>query len=188
MMSPRSWSIVAAASFAACTGNVATEPGSPADGGVLDAAPDAISHADAGGTCRTEPPTVHRPTAATCPSNAPDAGTDSGVPSCMAPKDACLADSDCGATGVCDCQTPRCSVPFPVSGNVCVPSDCRVDSDCTCGFCAGDTSCGQLQGYHCTTPQDECSTDTDCQDGGPFTQCHWSTDHFACVEGVGCPG
>jgi len=142
-----------------------------------------------GGTCRTEPPTLHRPAASACPSHVSDAGADSGVVGCMPPHDACLVDSDCGSTGgVCDCESPRCAEPFAVAGNVCVSSNCRVDSDCGCGFCAGDTSCGGIDAYHCTTPHDTCSTDADCQDGGTLTQCRWSTDHWACVEAMGCPG
>jgi hypothetical protein len=181
------------AALAACSGSVTQgappDSGLASDGGTTtDTGADAISHPDAAGTCRTEPPTVHRPSATTCPSHETDAGSDSGFVSCMTPHDACLVDSDCGTTGVCDCESPRCTEPFAVSGNVCVPSDCHVDSDCACGFCAGDTSCGGLDAYHCTTPQDECSTDADCQDGGPLTECHWSTNHWACVQGMACPG
>jgi hypothetical protein len=106
----------------------------------------------------------------------------------MPPHDACLVDSDCGDAGVCLCETPRCVVPFPVAGNVCLGGNCRVDSDCACGFCAGEMSCGGIDGFWCTTPQDECSTDGDCQDGGSFTQCRYQTDHWACVQGMGCPG
>jgi hypothetical protein len=131
---------------------------------------------------------VHRPSASTCPAHVPDAGSDASTPGCMPPHDACLVDSDCGSSGVCDCQEPRCSHPFPSTGNVCVPSDCRVDSDCACGYCAADVSCAGTSAYHCTTPHDECSTDADCEDGGTFSQCHWSTDHWACIEGMACPG
>ncbi len=161
----------------------------PGDGGTVDTGADAIAHPDGGGgTCRTEPPMVHRPSASTCPSHTTDAGADSGTLGCMPPHDACLVDSDCGATGVCDCEAPRCTEPFPLSGNVCLPSDCHVDSDCACGFCAGDSSCGGLDSFHCTTPHDECTTDADCQDGSTLTQCHWSTDHWACAQGTACPG
>jgi hypothetical protein len=146
------------------------------------------AHGGGGGTCRTEPPTLHRQAVSACPSHVSDAGADSGLVGCMPPHDGCLVDSDCGSTGVCDCESPRCAEPFAVAGNVCVSSDCRVDSDCACGFCAGDTSCGGIDAYHCTTPHDTCSTDADCQDGGTLTECRWSTDHWACVEAMGCPG
>jgi hypothetical protein len=180
------------AALAACSGSASTSThpgdGGPDAGGSADAGGDAVSHDDAGGTCGTEPPATHRSSAATCPSHETDAGVDSGFVGCMSPHDACLVDSDCGSTGVCECEAPRCAEPFAVAGNVCVPSNCHVDSDCACGFCAGDTSCGGIDGYYCTTPHDECSTDADCQDGGTLTQCRWSSDHWACVEAMGCPG
>jgi hypothetical protein len=180
--------------LAACSGGTQTtthggDGGTGSDSGEgADVGADVVIHGDSGGTCRTEPPTNHRPSAATCPPHESDAGADSGMVGCMSPMDACLVDSDCGATGVCECETPRCTEPFAVRGNVCLPSNCRVDSDCACGFCAGEPSCGGIDAYYCTTPHDECSTDADCQDGGSFTQCRWSTDHWACVEGMGCPG
>ncbi len=174
--------------LAACSGNVTSPAHSDDAGGGGDTGTDAGTHPDGGGTCRTTPPTLHRPAAAACEAHVSDAGADTGVGPCMQPHDACLVDSDCGSTGVCDCETPRCTVPFPIAGNVCVPSDCRIDSDCACGYCAADRSCGGVDSYHCTTPRDECSTDADCQDGGSFTQCRWSTDHWACVQGMGCPG
>jgi hypothetical protein len=173
--------------LAACSGSTTQQGSQTAEGGT-DAGGDVITHPDAGGTCRTEPPPQHRPAASACPSHETDAGADSGVVSCMTPHDACLVDSDCGSTGVCDCEAPRCAEPFAVAGNVCVPADCRVDSDCACGFCAADTSCGGIDAYHCTTPRDECSTDADCQDGGALGQCRWATDHWGCVEAMGCPG
>jgi hypothetical protein len=171
--------------LAACSGGVqSTAHG--ADGGGGDVV---VTQGDGGGACRTAPPTVHRPSAGgTCPSHTSDAGADAGMTGCMPPHDACLVDSDCGATGVCECQQPRCTFPFPAYGNVCVPGDCRIDSDCACGYCAADISCGGTNAYHCTTPHDECSTDGDCQDGSSFTQCRWSTDRWACVQGMGCPG
>jgi hypothetical protein len=179
MLAPAAWS---------CGGSSSTTSG--ADSGVhADAGGDVVvTHSEGGGTCRSAPPTIHRPSAGTCPSHETDAGADAGLSGCMPPKDACLTDSDCGATGVCDCEAPRCAEPFAVAGNVCIASNCRVDSDCACGFCAGDTSCGGLDGYYCTTPQDECSTDADCQDGGSPMQCRWSTNRWACVAEVGCPG
>jgi hypothetical protein len=183
------------APLAGCSGSTQTtvhggDGGAGTDSGeVGDTGADVVSPpGDAGGSCRTEPPTTHRPSASTCSSHETDAGVDSGFVGCMPPHDACLVDSDCGSTGVCDCETPRCTEPFAVAGNVCLPSNCRIDSDCACGFCAGEPSCGGIDAYYCTTPHDECSTDADCQDGGMFTQCRWSTDRWACVEGMGCPG
>ncbi|HEY1696275.1 MAG TPA: hypothetical protein VGG39_29120 [Polyangiaceae bacterium] len=178
LLAPAGWS---------CGGSSSSTSG--ADSGVhADAGGDVLTNPEAGGTCRSAPPTIHRASAGTCPSHETDEGADAGLPGCTPPHDACLADSDCGATGVCDCEAPRCTEPFAVAGNVCLPSNCRVDSDCACGFCAGDTSCGGLDGYYCTTPQDECSTDADCQDGASSMQCRWSAARWACVVAVGCPG
>ncbi|HEY5241055.1 MAG TPA: hypothetical protein VIJ22_06305 [Polyangiaceae bacterium] len=173
---------------ASCGASSSTTSGNGGADSGTDAGGDVVAHPDAGGTCRSTPPAIHRPTAGACPSHETDAGVDSGLSGCMPPDDACLVDSNCGATGVCDCEAPRCAEPFAVAGNVCVPAECHVDSDCTCGFCAGDTSCGGLDGYYCTTPQDGCSTDADCQEGGSPMQCKWSTDRWACVAAVGCPG
>jgi hypothetical protein len=153
-----------------------------------DAGVDVVTRPDGGAACRTEAPTYHRPSASACPSHETDAGADSGILGCMPPHDACLVDSDCGGSGVCDCESPRCAQPFARTGNVCLSGNCRVDSDCACGFCAAELSCGGLDGYWCTTPLDECSTDGDCQDGGASSQCRWSTDHWACVVAMGCPG
>ncbi len=173
----------------ACGASSSTAAGGDAHSGIrAEGGSDVVVHQEAGGSCRTAPPTIHRPTTSACTSNETDAGADSGIPGCMPPHDACLVDSDCGTTGVCDCEQPRCTEPFAVAGNVCLSANCRVDSDCACGFCAGDQSCAGLDGYFCTTPQDECSTDADCQSGGSAMQCHWSTDRWACVAAQGCPG
>ena len=193
--------------LAACSGND-TQPAHGADGGFdagadvvpqrdagadvvpqPDAGADVESPPDAGGACRTAPPTLHRPTASACPSHETDAGVDSGLPRCGSPHDFCLVDSDCGSTGVCECLTPACTAPINTRGNVCVtPSDCHVDSDCACGFCAADTGCYGIDAYHCTTPYDECSTAADCPEGGTLTQCRWSIDHWACIARMACPG
>jgi hypothetical protein len=156
--------------------------------GTNEAGVDVASHPDGGGACRTQAPTYHRPSATACPSHETDAGPDSGVVGCMPPHDACLVDSDCSGSGVCDCESPRCAQPFARTGNVCLAGNCRVDSDCACGFCAGDLSCAGTTGYFCTTPLDECSTDADCQGGATTRQCRWSTDHWACINASGCPG
>jgi hypothetical protein len=164
--------------------------------GATDAAGDALGPPDGagdvvirpdGGVCRTDPPTYHRPSAAACPSHSPDAGFDSGLVDCP-PNDACLVDSDCADAGVCECNTPHCVEPFGVSGNVCLPSNCHVDSDCACGFCAGEQSCGGIDAYYCTTPLDECATDADCRQDGSYASCRWKTDHWGCVPAMGCPG
>jgi hypothetical protein len=186
--------------LAACGGAAATTPEGDAGGdatgtadantdatGTTDSGGDVVTRPDAGDACRTDAPTYHRSSAAACPSHETDAGADSGV-GCMPAYDACLVDSDCGGSGVCDCEVPRCTHPYATTGNVCLPGNCRVDSDCACGFCAGEPSCGGLDGYWCTTPLDECSTNADCEDAGTSSGCRWSTDHWACVMLMACPG
>jgi hypothetical protein len=168
---------------AAGRGDSGNAPPPPTDaGGVVVARP------DGGGACRAEPPSYHRPSAMACPSHETDAGRDSGILGCDPPHDACLVDSDCGGSGVCDCEDPRCTHPFATTGNVCLLGNCRVDSDCACGFCAAELTCGGLAGYWCTTPLDECATNADCQDGGTGSVCGWSMDHWACGPATPCPG
>lgn len=161
----------------------------------LDASADAPRLEAGGGeagACR--PDVVHRGTASACPSNA-DAGViDAGPSTCghtIVPHDACLTDADCagahGAMGVCVCQSPQgegCGVPA-VTGNACVPANCRVDSDCTpCARCRAEQSCGAITGYYCESTADECSSNTDCGTGF----CTFQGDHFACQNNVACAG
>jgi hypothetical protein len=144
---------------------------SNADGGV-DASRDgakgdaAEEGRDSSHACRGPAGTIHRPEAATCPSNAND---DAGCN--IKPHDQCLTDSNCSDGGLCLCETPilagqPCPGGVPLySGNVCLPSNCRVDSDCSpCGSCLGEYACGDVTGFYCQTPEDECAPN-----GGPGT-------------------
>lgn len=180
-----------------CLLTLAIACGSSKGGG--SAVPDASADSPRGegggseaGTCRAD--VVHRPSAASCPSNA-DAGViDAGPSTCgqpIVPHDACLIDSDCagahGAAGVCVCQAPHgegCGVGV-VTGNACVPANCHVDSDCSpCARCRIEESCGATTGYYCESPADECSSNADC--GSGF--CTYQGDHFACQNDVACAG
>jgi hypothetical protein len=83
--------------------------------------------------------------------------------------DACSTDGDCGKGGVCACGLPASTGRYP---NVCLSGNCRVDSDCGCGYCSPTygTSCGAyggVIGYYCHTPEDECTNDDQCTEGGP---------------------
>ena len=76
---------------------------------------------------------------------------------------------------------------------VCVANNCKVDSDCGCGYCspsvdptctpAGDVDWGVF-GYCCHTPQDTCVNDTDCGTSTTNVQgfCAYSPEigHWAC--------
>ena len=105
--------------------------------------------------------------------------------------DQCLSDSDCGATGVCSCKGETREFGAQSYGNVCVPSDCRVDADCCPGqWCSPSDDHGTFYGvrsYHCHTASDECIDDADCADDGAVRVCAFDpvTGHWACRDGGG---
>lgn len=196
--------VILGCSMLGCGGSTSTAgSGAPGDAGVdsgpgdarVDSAPPGDAGVDAVGKgCRPVPPS-HRATAATCASNG-----DAGVATCgggtMTAHDACLTDSDCGATGVCVCQKVDSTGPAPcgvspVLGNVCAPSNCRTDADCpVCGACIPEESiCGGVDGYFCETPQDTCTTNADCT-AQPNGQCTYNqtAKAWACRYDIGCPG
>jgi len=143
--------------------------------------------------------------ATSCASNA-DCGGDAGsqFPSCLSGQcsfDACLTDSDCPSHHVCACSSDYYGGNGEYHANVCVPSNCQVDSDCgATGYCSPtvDASCGSrsgVVGYYCHGADDDCTNDSDCSganDGGP-TQgpgyCAWqpTVGKWACSYGV-CSG
>jgi hypothetical protein len=124
-----------------------------------------------------KPATYHRSLAGTCASN-PDAG------------DACLSDPDCGATGVCSCKGETFGWAHVSSKNVCVPSNCRSDSDCKAGACSPTVNfdCGSfygVQGYYCHTAKDTCHNDSDCGANGACayqsTVGYWECSYGHCA-------
>jgi hypothetical protein len=94
--------------------------------------------------------------------------------------DGCVHDTDCDAGTTCACHG---TAYVGNSGNQCIPSNCRVDSDCGVGgYCSPtyDTmSCGSIGGYYCHTPLDGCIDDTDCPSDpsmpGTIPVCTYST-------------
>jgi hypothetical protein len=83
--------------------------------------------------------------------------------------DGCSSDGDCGTGNVCECGLPASTGRYP---NVCLPGNCRIDSDCGCGYCSPTfgASCGAyggVIGYYCHTAKDECTNDDQCTEGGP---------------------
>ncbi len=107
--------------------------------------------------------------------------------------DACLADADCGAKGLCTCDER--------DGNYCLTGNCRVDADCGAkGFCSPSwVLCSlngpyQPTGYYCHKSADECTTDDDCPKpshkgyGPEATRCVYSAPvgHWVC-ESQECP-
>lgn len=134
----------------------------------------------------------HREHADRCESHADAGPLDAGPAGCggtIIPHDGCLVDGDCGATGVCVCQAPHgngCGVPS-VAGNACVPSNCRLDSDCApCGKCRIEQSCGAITGFYCETSLDECTTNADC--GPSMGICAFRAGRWSCLRDVGCAG
>ncbi len=121
----------------------------------------------------------------------------SGGSVCRFP-DACLSDDDCGPSGVCSCQGMTFGFSHLSNNNQCLPSNCRVDSDCETGFCSPtvSTSCGGfygVQGYFCHTCEDTCMNDGDCMQmgaNGPVKgYCAYqpTVGHWACGFGL-CAG
>ena len=75
--------------------------------------------------------------------------------------DTCRTDADCDPGKVCYCTPSRAASCLSI-GN------CRTDADCgPQGYCSPSMSfdCGgyrPIDGYHCHTPDDTCSDDSDC--------------------------
>jgi hypothetical protein len=93
---------------------------------------------------------------------------------CSCTYDSCASDVSCPMSDVCACHGSAYS---DGAGNVCVPSNCRVDSDCgPHGYCSPTAASGCAEatgGYYCHTSADECLDDSDCM-GGISSVCAWS--------------
>jgi hypothetical protein len=93
---------------------------------------------------------------------------------CRCTYDECTSDTSCALGDVCACHGSAYS---DGAGNVCVPGNCRVDSDCGAhGYCSPTAAmgCGEATaGYYCHTPTDQCIDDSDC--GGSLSTCAWSS-------------
>jgi hypothetical protein len=99
--------------------------------------------------------------------------TDGPLPGCLCTYDTCTDDSSCSANELCVCHGSAYTYG---EGNTCMPGNCRVDSDCGAGgYCSPTASggCGQVSGYYCHTPGDQCVNDSDC--GGAGDACTYST-------------
>ncbi|MEO8874954.1 MAG: hypothetical protein ABI461_05140, partial [Polyangiaceae bacterium] len=81
--------------------------------------------------------------------------------------DECATAGDCATGSSCGCGDVTSG-----SFNACVPSNCRVDTDCgATGFCSPTlggcgTYGGEYAGVYCHTANDECTNDSDCSGGG----------------------
>jgi hypothetical protein len=161
---------------------------------------------------------LHRPAGATCdhdrPSLVPDGGfttmrgqcttdadcADGGVDGrCLLPGpfkppictyDSCFQDSDCGTSEDCVCRDYQ-----TIEENDCVPSNCRIDSDCgDGGYCSpafgGCAPVIGIVGYYCHTPTDECRVDSDCNNAIPGLHCIFDPmkgDRWICAP-LDCTG
>lgn len=108
-----------------------------------------------------------------------------GPAGCWCTYDACLTDSACPANEACACHGSAYTYE---AGNTCVPSNCRVDSDCgSGGFCSPSAAsqCGPnvdlCLGYYCHTPRDQCTNGADC---GTAEACIYSyqASFWQCAE------
>jgi hypothetical protein len=98
--------------------------------------------------------------------------------------DACFASTDCATGSSCACGDID-----PSSYNSCVPSNCRVDTDCGAnGFCSPSYgTCGKFggeyEGVYCHTKNDTCINDSDCTGNGSTNvgtgYCSYSTESNA---------
>jgi hypothetical protein len=79
--------------------------------------------------------------------------------------DTCFTDADCTVTSDAG-EVKRMCFCGGDAPNTCKGGDCQTDSDCSGSFCSPTLgSCGNYLGtveYHCHTPQDECTNDSDC--------------------------
>jgi len=103
--------------------------------------------------------------------------------------DECLADGDCGGSGVCSCAGASFE-SMHETRNLCVFGNCRTDVDCGFFPCSPSDSSGGayygVSGWYCHTNQDKCTVDGDC---GSNQYCMFSPEvgFWACAYG-GIPG
>jgi hypothetical protein len=99
-----------------------------------------------------------------------------GAAYCFCTSDACADDSACPKDQTCACHGSAYTVG---EGNHCVPGNCRVDADCGAGgWCSPSYStngCGEIGGYYCHTPQDQCVNDSDCPTSNGPMNCSYDS-------------
>jgi hypothetical protein len=117
--------------------------------------------------------------------------TDGGVSAAVDSGTPCNSDQECPNGGVCSCGL---TIGFAgiSRGDICIPANCRIDSDCgPGGYCSPTVSdgCGAfygVQGYYCHTAKDQCLNDSDCSTGA---YCAYSLQGGMWVCAVGqCAG
>ena len=95
----------------------------------------------------------------------------------------CQSDADCDAGQICACAGQADGYPRQ---STCVSSMCATDDECGDALCMlgfGDDGCAQFFAGACATPQDECSSTTDCDDFAncfPSGEGQWTCQDFCC--------
>jgi hypothetical protein len=95
----------------------------------------------------------------------------------------CDGDADCSADRVCACTAARVAS--------CIEASCRSDADCASGHrCvrADDCALGPYGEFLCTSDQDECLDNGDCQAQGAGNSCTVIAGHLACQSIICDPG
>ncbi len=101
----------------------------------------------------------------------------------------CQTDAECAGGEACVCAGKYgAGDTVGLSGNLCLPAECRSADDCgglPCAIGYDGFWVGSVQGLFCHTPDDECTTAADCPDG---QYCRYGTteQHWVC-EGIGIP-
>ena len=103
---------------------------------------------------------------------------------------ACVLDSDCQTGEICLCRSYRARRSGePIAFGACVAAGCASNDSCESGaLCiappmtrACDTS--QSPSFHCQSPDDECSGDSDCTESGI---CSHDGERFVCSNAPDC--
>jgi hypothetical protein len=107
---------------------------------------------------------------------------------CMRPS-LCFTDADCSAGEVCVCQGMYGEDGNGALGaNVCLPSECESRADCDglpCAIGYNGFWAGSLEGVFCHTPEDDCTTASDC---GSNEYCRYRKEQTRWVcEGINQP-
>lgn len=147
-----------ASGFARCDGGIAHRIEAVAC--AVPAAPTDCTDSSGGGNCTTNADCTDMPHGS-CRQDVSFGGIlVGGTCSCAY---GCEQDSDCA-----DGQFCRCAGEGLGPTSACIPSECNVDADCGDGLCGvyiGTCSDG-ANDAHCTTPDDTCKADAEC-DGQP---------------------
>ena len=113
-----------------------------------------------------------------------DRGCEAVVISTQCAGDECQGDQDCQTGSRCSCEAGR---------KECQVADCLTDSECAAGQRCRPTwlrrqaadehlTCnGDVKSYACSTPEDECTNDEDCQPADARCGYDLSRKRFACL-------